>query len=137
MVDVKYLILSEVNVKELEILKDTSGVLVKKIKPNFKTIGPKYGKQMKAIAGLVNGWGNDEIAVIESNNGWKGEVAGDSIELDMNDFVISTDDIPGWLITTQGGLTVALDVTISDELKQRAESPDGDQYQRDLIYWCV
>ncbi len=120
--DVKDLILNEVNVKELQVLKDTSGVLVKKIKPNFKTIGPKYGKQMKAIAGLVNSWGNDEIAEIEKQNGWKGEINGDEIELDLNDFVIATDDIPGWLITTQGGVTVALDVTITEELKEEGMS---------------
>lgn len=112
------LILSEVNVKELELLTDTSGVLVKKIKPNFKTIGKKYGKQMKSIIAAVKQWGQEEIAAIEKNNGWKGEVGGLEIELDLNDFEIATDDIPGWLITTEGNLTVALDVTISKELKE-------------------
>ena len=112
------LILSEINVKELELLEDTSGVLVKKIKPNFKTIGPKYGKQMKAIAVMVNQWGQDEIAILEKNNGWTGEVNGENIVLDMADFEILTDDIPGWLVTTEGGLTVAMDITLSDELKQ-------------------
>ncbi len=111
------LILSEVNVKELELLTDTTGVLVKKIKPNFKTIGKKYGKQMKAIISLVNQFTQEDIANAEQNNGWKGEVDGIAIELDLNDFAISTDDIPGWLITTEGNLTVALDVTISKELK--------------------
>ncbi len=111
------LILSEVNVKELELLTDTTGVLVKKIKPNFKTIGKKYGRQMKAIISLVNQFTQEDIANAEQNNGWKGEVDGVEIELDLNDFAISTDDIPGWLITTEGNLTVALDVTISKELK--------------------
>ena len=115
--EVEDLILSEVNVKELELLTDTSGVLVKKIKPNFKTIGPKYGKHMKAIAGMVNQFGQDEIASIESNNSWKGDVNGEEIELELTDFDIQTDDIPGWLVLTENGLTVALDVTLSSELK--------------------
>jgi isoleucyl-tRNA synthetase len=119
---VKDLILSEVNVKELELLKDTSGVLVKKVKPNFKTIGPKYGKQMKAISAMVNQWGVDDIVSIEKNKGWKGEVNGEDIALDLTDFDIVTDDIPGWLISTNGSLTVALDTTISDELKQEGIS---------------
>jgi isoleucyl-tRNA synthetase len=111
------LILSEVNVKELELLTDTSGVLVKKIKPNFKTIGKKYGKQMKPIIATVNQWGQEEIAAVEKNNGWIGEVDGIEVVLDLNDFEIATDDIPGWLITTEGNLTVALDAVISKELK--------------------
>jgi isoleucyl-tRNA synthetase len=115
---VKDLILSEINVKELELLEDTTGVLVKKIKPNFKTIGPKYGKQMKAIAGLVNIWGNEEITQVEKNNGWKGDLEGQPIELDLNDFEILTDDIPGWLVTSEHGITVAMDITISPALKQ-------------------
>ena len=115
---VKDLILSEINVKELELLEDTAGVLVKKIKPNFKTIGPKYGKQMKAIAGLVNNWGNEEITQVEKNNGWKGDLEGQPIELDLNDFEILTDDIPGWLVTSEHGITVAMDITISPALKQ-------------------
>src|SRR5690554_1374330 len=114
---VKDLILSEINVKELELLEDTTGVLTKKIKPNFKTIGPKYGKQMKAIATLVNNWGDNQIATIETNQGWSGEVEGETVTLDIEDFEIITDDIPGWLLTTEGGITVALDVTITPELK--------------------
>src|SRR5690554_4347467 len=105
---VKDLILSEINVKELELLEDTTGVLTKKIKPNFKTIGPKYGKQMKAIATLVNNWGDNQIATIETNQGWSGEVEGETVTLDIEDFEIITDDIPGWLLTTEGGITVAL-----------------------------
>src|SRR5690554_4363908 len=115
---VKDLILSEINVKELVLLEDTTGVLTKKIKPNFKTIGPKYGKQMKAIAGMVNSWGDSEISSIETNQGWSGDLNGETIELDINDFEIVTDDIPGWLVTSEGGITVAMDITISSELKQ-------------------
>jgi isoleucyl-tRNA synthetase len=114
---VQDLILSEVNVKELELLAEDNDVLVKSIKPNFKTIGPKYGKHMKAIAGMVNQMSGDDIAHVEANNGWKGEVNGEQIELDLNDFDIAAQDIPGWLVSSDGSLTVALDVTLSEELK--------------------
>ena len=114
---VKELILSELNVKELELLEEDNSVLVKSIKPNFKTIGPKYGKQMKAIAGMTAQFTADDISSIETNNGWKGDVNGEEIILDLADFEIVAQDIPGWLVSTEGNLTVALDVTISDELK--------------------
>jgi isoleucyl-tRNA synthetase len=114
---VKDLILSEVNVKELELLEEGNGMLVKSIKPNFKTIGPKYGKQMKAIAAMVNALSGDDIAKIETESGWKGTIEGEQIELDMNDFEIAAQDIPGWLVASEGQLTVALDITISEDLK--------------------
>jgi len=116
--EVQDLILSEVNVKELELLTDTAGILVKKIKPNFKTIGPKYGKQMKSIAAVISQFDQGAIAEVEQNEGWKGEVEGQPIHLDMSDFDIQTDDIPGWLVMSENGLTTALDITISTELKE-------------------
>ena len=114
---VKDLILSEVNVKELELLDENNSILVKSIKPNFKTIGPKYGKHMKAIAAMVNQMSAEDIANIEKNNGWSGEVNGEEISLDLADFEITAQDVPGWLVSSEGSLTVALDVTITDELK--------------------
>jgi isoleucyl-tRNA synthetase len=114
---VKDLILSEVNVKELELLEEDNSVLVKSIKPNFKTIGPKYGKHMKAIAGMVAQMSADDIAAVESSKGWSGEFNGEQVELDLADFDITAQDIPGWLVSSENGLTVALDVTISEELK--------------------
>lgn len=111
------LILSEVNVKELELLDEGNGMLVKSIKPNFKTIGPKYGKQMKAIAALVAEFTQDDIAAIEASEGWKGDVEGTVITLEAADFEITAQDIPGWLVASEGGLTVALDITITDDLK--------------------
>jgi isoleucyl-tRNA synthetase len=114
---VKELILSEVNVKELEILAEGDNQLVKRIKPNFKTIGPKYGKQMKAIAAIINEMDQAAIATYEANTGWSGEIEGEQIHLDMNDVEITAQDIPGWLVATEGGITVALDITISDTLK--------------------
>jgi isoleucyl-tRNA synthetase len=114
---VKDLILSEVNVKELRLLEEGSGVLVKSIKPNFKTIGPKYGKQMKSIAALVGKMTAEDISDIEKKQGWKGDIDGENVVLDINDFEILAQDIPGWLVSTEGGLTVALDSTITEELK--------------------
>jgi isoleucyl-tRNA synthetase len=114
---VKDLILSEVNVKELELLEEGNGMLVKSIKPNFKTIGPKYGKQMKAIAAMVGQMNANAISQVESNGGWTGEIDGENIVLDLNDFEIAAQDIPGWLVATEGGLTVALDITISESLR--------------------
>jgi isoleucyl-tRNA synthetase len=114
---VKELILSEVNVKELEILAEGDNQLVKRIKPNFKTIGPKYGKQMKAIAAMINEMNQAAIATYEATNGWSGEIEGEQIHLDMDDVEITAQDIPGWLVATEGGITVALDITITESLK--------------------
>ena len=114
---VRDLILSEVNVKELEIIKKDNDILVKSIKPNFKTIGPKYGKHMKSIAALISAWTAEDISSLESNVAWKGEVNGEEIELELGDFVITTKDIPGWLVSNEDGLTVALDISISEGLK--------------------
>lgn len=114
---VKDLILSEVNVKELELLDADNNVFVKSIKPNFKTIGPKYGKHMKAIAALVSQMKGDAITSIEKNQGWTGEIGGEEIVLDLADFEIIAQDIPGWLVSSEGTLTVALDVTISETLR--------------------
>ena len=114
---VQDLILSEVNVKELELLDENNSVFVKRIKPNFKTIGPKYGKHMKAIAGFVAQLSSEDIMEIESSKGWTGEIQGEQIELDLDDFEITAQDIPGWLVSSEGSLTVALDISISDNLK--------------------
>lgn len=113
---VQDLILSEVNVKELEVLAEDNDVLVKSIKPNFKTIGPKYGKHMKAIASMVNQMKSEDISKVEANNGWQGEINGEQITLNMSDFEIAAQDIPGWLVSSDGSLTVALDVTLTEEL---------------------
>ncbi|MNV12697.1 Isoleucine--tRNA ligase [compost metagenome] len=114
---VQDLILSEVNVKELELLNASNNVFVKSIKPNFKTIGPKYGKQMKAIAALVAQLDQQGIAEVEQKQGWTGIIDGDEVVLDMNDFEIRAEDIPGWLVASENGLTVALDSTITEVLR--------------------
>ena len=114
---VQDLILSEVNVKELELLDASNNIFVKSIKPNFKTIGPKYGKQMKAIAALVAQMDQHGIAEVEQKQGWTGIIDGDEVVLDMNDFEIRAEDIPGWLVASENGLTVALDSTITEALR--------------------
>ena len=115
---VEDLILSELNVKELEYLTDTTGVLVKKIKPNFKTLGPKYGKIMKAIAGAIAQFDQDAIATFEKEGKYKIEVAEQTVDLSLEDVEIVSQDIPGWLVAAEGNITVALDVTLTEELKQ-------------------
>ncbi len=115
---VQELILSEVNVKELEILEEGNSMLVKSIKANFKTIGPKYGKQMKDIVTLVSHMNQHDIETVEANNGWTGEIDDVYIDLDISDFDIQAQDIPGWLVNSENGITVALDITLSEELKK-------------------
>lgn len=122
--DVEDLILTEVNVKELEYLQDTSGVLVKSIKPNFKTLGPKYGKMMKQIASAVNAFGQDEIVKIEQEGRYMLEIDGQEVEILLTDVDIITRDIPGWLISSMGNLTVALDVTLTPELVEEGIARD-------------
>ncbi|WP_294670930.1 isoleucine--tRNA ligase [uncultured Fluviicola sp.] len=114
---VQALILSEVNVKELELLDASNNIFVKSIKANFKTIGPKYGKQMKSIAAMVAQMDQDGIAQIEQNQGWRGVIDGEEVILDLSDFEIRAEDIPGWLVASENGLTVALDSTITEALR--------------------
>lgn len=115
---VENLILSEVNVKELEYLTDTAGVLVKKIKPNFKTLGPKYGKLMKSIAATINAFDQEEIDAIETRGQLSVDVDGQQVVLMSEDVEILSEDIPGWLVASEGKITTALDITISPILKQ-------------------
>jgi isoleucyl-tRNA synthetase len=112
---VKSLILSEVNVKDLEYMTDDS-ILVKKVKPNFKALGPRYGKLMKQIAGVLSSFDNDKINQLEANGNYMLEINGEEIEVLISDVEIITEDIPGWLISSIGSLTVALDVTLTEEL---------------------
>ena len=110
------LILSEVNVKEIEYLTDTTGFIKKKIKPNFKTLGRKLGKNMKAAAAAIGAFNQDDIAAIEKTNSYQLNVGDESYELTLEDFEITSDDIPGWTVASDGALTVALDVTVTDIL---------------------
>ncbi|MEM6684433.1 MAG: class I tRNA ligase family protein, partial [Bacteroidota bacterium] len=112
------LIKSEVNVKEIELLDDASGILVKQIKPNFKVLGPKFGRDMKAAAAAIMQFGPEEIAVIEKTGSITVEINGKSSTLDITEVEITSQDIEGWLVANSGGITVALDVTITDELRK-------------------
>jgi isoleucyl-tRNA synthetase len=114
---VRQLILNEVNVKEIEYVTDTEGILVKKIKPNFKTLGPKYGKQMKAISEIVASLSQQDILQIEKTGNYNVIIDGQTIELSIEDVEIVSEDIPGWLVANDGKLTVALDITVTEELK--------------------
>jgi isoleucyl-tRNA synthetase len=113
---VKDLILTEINVKEIEFLTDTSGILVKRIKPNFKSLGPRFGKLMKSISEEIGKMNQDNIAQFEKEAKWELSVSGEIINLLPEDVEISTEDIPGWLVASDGSLTIALDVTVTEEL---------------------
>jgi isoleucyl-tRNA synthetase len=112
------LIMAEVNVKEIELLDDASGVLVKQIKPNFKTLGPRFGKDMGLISKEIQGFGQDEIATLERQGELVMDISEKSITLSLEDVEISSQDIEGWLVANSNGITVALDITISDELRK-------------------
>jgi isoleucyl-tRNA synthetase len=113
---VENLILTEVNVKEAEYLSPDAGILVKKIKANFKTLGPRYGKLMKGIAAAVAGFNQADITRIETEGTLNVMVEGQNVELAQADVEITTEDIPGWLVATMDHLTVALDITLSPGL---------------------
>lgn len=115
---VKSLIASEVNVKQIELLSDTTGVITKRIKPNFKTLGPKYGKYMKQIAALTATFTQEQIAAIEVADETLLDVGGEKIAVTPADFEITSEDMPGWLVATEGKLTVALDITVTEELRR-------------------
>lgn len=121
---VEELILSEINVKEVEYVDDASGILVKKIKPNFRTLGKQHGPKMKAISVIINGFGKEEIAAIERDGSLPIDVAGENISLTLEDVEITSEDIPGWLVASENGLTVALDITLTDDLKKEGLSRD-------------
>ena len=112
------LIKHEVNIKEIVLLEDASDILVKQIKPNFKTLGPKFGKEMKFIANAIRNFTKEDIAKIEFNEKIAIELEGKIINLDLSDVEISSKDIEGWLVANEGSITVALDVTISEELRK-------------------
>ena len=112
------LIMAEVNVKEIELLDDASGILVKQIKPNFKALGPRFGKDMGLIAKEIQSLTQEQIATLEQNGSLVVELSEKSISLTLEDVEISSQDIEGWLVANSNGITVALDITISEELKK-------------------
>ena len=114
---VQDLIKHEVNVKEIKLISEDSGILVKQIKPDFKKLGPRFGADMKAVAAAIGQFGPEQISALEQNGSLRLEIAQKSITLDRSDVLISSQDIEGWLVASASGLTVALDVTITESLK--------------------
>ncbi len=112
------MILIETNIKTITYLSDDSNILVKQIKPNFKALGPKYGKQMKKLAGIISGFGQEEINSLEKSGFLSISIDGQEIQLKPEDVEIITKDIPGWSVATMDNLTVALDITLTPDLKE-------------------
>lgn len=118
---IKSLVLTEVNVKEVEYIKDTTGLITKKIKPNFRVLGKRYGKQMKEISSFFAQMSQQQIAEIEkagvAAQNYSVELPSGVVELMPEDYEITSEDMPGWLVASEGKLTIALDITITEELK--------------------
>ena len=115
---VKNLVLNEINVKEVEFITNTEGLITKKIKPNFKTLGKKYGKMMKDIAAAFAQFSQSDISAIEASENYTFALPAGEVTLDKADYEITSEDMPGWLVATEGKLTVAMDITITDALKK-------------------
>jgi isoleucyl-tRNA synthetase len=121
---VEELIKSEVNIKAIEYIDDASGILVKSVKPNLPVLGKKLGQKMRFVVAAIQNWGQTEIALIEREGKIQVEVEGDTIDLLLEEVLISSQDIPGWSVASDQGVTVALDVTLTDELKQEGVARD-------------
>lgn len=115
---VEQLILNEVNVKELLFVDSANEMLVKRVKPDFKKLGPRYGKIMKLLAVKIQEMENSDINKLESNGSFILNVSGEEVVIGLDDVEIISEDIPGWLVGNEGRLTVALDITITDELRK-------------------
>jgi len=111
------LIRNEVNVKEIKLVGNDAGILVKRVKPDFKKLGPKYGKVMKALAARITGMEQSEIAQLEKDGKFTVDLDGQQAVVELADVEIISEDIPGWLVANEGNLTVALDITVTDELR--------------------
>jgi isoleucyl-tRNA synthetase len=112
------LIKAEVNVKEIVLLDDASGILIKQIKPNFKALGPRFGKDIGLISKEIQGFSAEQINQLDKLGSIAIVISGNSITLSLEDVEISSQDIEGWLVANSNGITVALDITISPELKE-------------------
>ncbi|MBQ4377138.1 MAG: class I tRNA ligase family protein [Bacteroidales bacterium] len=115
---VSNLICSELNVKAVEFLAADNNLLVKKIKPNFKTLGPRYGKIMKALGNTIMAFSQEQINALENSGNCQLTVEGQPVEISLSDVEIATQDIPGWVVANEGSLTVALDITLTDALRE-------------------
>lgn len=115
---IKNLVLNEVNVKEMKFVDNAAGILVKRIKPDFKKLGPRYGKIMKQLAARIASMEQSEILEFEKNNEFTFDIDGQPATVLTSDVEIISEDIPGWLVANEGRLTVALDITVTEELKR-------------------
>ncbi len=120
----KSLILNEVNVKEMVMVDSDNGVIVKRVKPDFKKLGPKYGKIMKAVAAAIQAMDQDAINTLERNGTFCLNVDGVDVDIESGDVEIISQDIPGWLVANEGNVTVALDVTVTPELQEEGIARD-------------
>ena len=118
------LILGEVNVKTIKFVGNEDGVLVKRVKPDFKKLGPKYGKIMKQVAAAIAALSQQDIARLEKDGCLGLEIAGTPVTVDKSDVEIISEDIPGWLVANDGNITVALDITITDDLRREGVARD-------------
>lgn len=116
------LIIAEVNVKELVYITETEGIIKKKLKPNFKLLGTKMGAKMKAASAVIVGFSQQEIAQLEKAGQIEIQVEGTAFTIELNEVEIAAEDIPGWSVASKGGLTVALDIVLSEELKQEGDA---------------
>jgi isoleucyl-tRNA synthetase len=123
-VAVEDLILSEVNIKKIEYIEDTSGVVVKKIKPNFKKLGKEYGPRLKEVGAAISAMTQDDIQKLEKENAFKLQLSSDVVQITLEDVEITSEDIPGWSVASENGVTVALDITITEELKKEGIARD-------------
>ncbi len=115
--EVAQIILTEVNIKEIEYISGSNNILVKKIKPNFKTLGPRFGKQMKEVAAAITAMSQEQINRIEAAGNIQISDSSNQFTIELSDVEITSEDIPGWLVSTEGQLTVALDIQITEELR--------------------
>lgn len=115
---VKPLILSEVNVKEMKFVDNAAGILVKRIKPDFKKLGPRYGKIMKQLATAISSMSQEDILMFENAGTFTFEIENQQATIELSDVEIISEDIPGWLVANEGRITVALDITVTEELKR-------------------
>jgi isoleucyl-tRNA synthetase len=117
---VEAIIKAEVNVKEIQYIDDTSGLLVKRVKPNFAKLGKQYGPKMKEVSAIINSFTKEEITAIEKT----GLLNKGGFDLVLEDVLISSEDIPGWAVASEGGITVALDITLTEALKKEGIARD-------------
>ena len=117
---VEDIIKAEVNVKAIEYIDDASGLLVKRVKPNFAKLGKKYGPRMKEVSAVITGFSREDINAIEKS----GALSRDGFDLLLEDVLISSEDVPGWSVASEGGITAALDISLTDELKREGIARD-------------